>query len=354
MQFVSFTYPGLESVLKKEILQRKFQLVKVEDSLVVFEGDESTLIKANLWLRTANKVYILLKEAEVLDFEKLFSEIYQINWTKYIPSNFRVNINVKTHKSQLSATSSIQSIVQKAIYKKLAPHGEYKYGDKHIEVRIDIFKNKAKILLDTSWEPLYKRGYKVGIAQAGLKETLAAWIILLAGCKQNTCYDPFCGWWTLLIEKAMIDLNIAPWLWRKFVFEDFGWIDKNLIEKERWRASTRKKDKMLNLIGFDIDPKMVQLANQNIKNAGLEKYIKVTQKDYLNVKIEKCLLTNPPYDKRIKLTNLKIYDKLFEDLRWVECGWIITGYDVSNKFYDAFKVRVLSNWGKKVKFFYKS
>ena len=150
MQFVSFTYPGLESVLKKEILQRKFKLVKTEDSLVVFEGDASTLVKANLWLRTANKVYILLKEAEVLDFEKLFYEIYQINWSKYIPPNFRVNINVKTHKSQLSAISSIQSIVQKAIYKKLAPQGDYKYEDKQIEVRIDIFKNKAKILLDTS------------------------------------------------------------------------------------------------------------------------------------------------------------------------------------------------------------
>ena len=353
MQFVSFTYPGLESILKKEILQRKFDLVKVEDSLVVFEGNESTLIKANLWLRTANKVYLLLKEAKITDFDTLFNEVYKIDWKKYIPWDFQVIVNVKSHKSQLSSTRTIQSIVQKAVYEKISGDKNYHFSENKIELRIDVFKDNVKILLDTSWEPLYKRGYRVGVSKAWLKETLAAWIILLSNCKQTTCYDPFCGSATLLIEKALIDLNIAPWAFRNFLFEKFNWIDSSLIEKERRRASTRKKEKTLNLIGSDIDEKILQIAQQNVKNAKLEKYIKIIKQDYLQTDINSCLISNPPYDKRIKILDNNIYNKLLYDLESVYCGWFITSYNVDEEFYKKFKVRILSNGWEKVKFFYK-
>jgi len=317
--------------------------------------DESTLVKANLWLRTANKVYIVLEQAKITDFNSLFNVVYSIDWKKYIPKNFKVNINPHIVKSQLSHIPSVQSISQKAIIKKLVWDKNYDFWDEQIEIRIDIFKDNVKILLDTSWEPLYKRWYKIDISQAWLKETLAAGIILLSNCNQEVCYDPFCGSGTLLIEKAMIDLNIAPWSFRNFAFEKFHWIDKNLLEKEKWRAGTRRKEKDIKFVGYDIDSQMVEIAKQNVKKAGLEKYIHIEQKDYLQAEIKFSMITNPPYDKRIKLDNIaEIYSKLEKDLENVDCGWVITGYEnISKTFYDKFKVRVLSNGWEKVKFFWK-
>ncbi len=358
MKFLSYTYPWLESILKKEIENRKIKVEKVEDGQVIFSGDETTMVKSNLWLRTANKVYILLKEEKIEDFDKLFDLVYNIDWGKYIWKKFNVHIKANSHKSALKSEKTIQSISQKAIYKKLAKWKFYQAETSlNIEIRIDIYKDNVKILLDTSWEPLYKRWYRKDISHANLKETLAAWIILLSNCKQTTCYDVFCGSATLLIEKALIDLNIAPGGFRNFIFEHFDWLDKNIFEKEKWRASTRKKDKKLNFIWYDIDETILQIAKDNVKNAWLENYIKIEKKDFFQVKeLSWCMITNPPYGKRIKVDNIdKMYEKLFHDFQKVDCGWLITGYEWNLKnFYDSMKVRILSNWGEKVKFFWKS
>jgi len=356
MKFVSYTYPWLENILKKEIEARKIKVLDSGPWFVKFEWNVSTMVKMNLWLRTANKVYLLLWEEKITDFDKLFDLVYSINWKYYIPKNFKININPHIVKSQLSHIPSIQSIVQKAIIKKLVWNENYSFDeDKNIEIRIDIFKDNLKVLLDTSWEALYKRWYKKDISKAGLKETLTAGILQLINCKDNLFFDPFCGSGTILIEKAMIDLNIAPWLKRNFLFEKFNWVDKNILEKEKWRAGTRRKEKNLLYFWYDIDPSMVEIARENIKNAGLEKYIKIEKKDFLDIDIKWTMLTNPPYNKRIKLENIdQIYNKLFNDLQNVNCGWVITWYENIDKiWFDNFKVRVLSNGWDKVKFFYK-
>lgn len=355
MQFLAFTYPWLENILKKEIEKRKIQIIDFWPGFVKFSWNEEIIVKTNLWLRTANKIYVVLAEEKIDTFDKLFDLTYNLDWKKYIPKNFKINVNPHINKSKLSHIPSIQSIVQKAIIKKLVQDSTYNFDDKkNIEIRIDIFKDNLKILLDTSWEPLYKRWYKKDISLAWLKETLTAWILLLTSCKDDVFFDPFCGSWTILIEKAMIDLNIAPGLKRNFLFEEFNWIDKNILEKERWRARTRQKERNLNFFWFDIDKNMVNISWENIKNAWLENYIKVSQKDFLDVDITWPILTNPPYNKRIKIENIdEIYEKLYNNLNKNNCWWIISWYEnISKKFYD-FKMRVLSNWWDLVKFFYK-
>lgn len=356
MRFTAFTYPWLESILKKELTNRKIKIEKVEDGLVTFSWDESTMVKSNLWLRTASKVYILLWEYEnITSFNDLFNMVYDINWSYYIPKKYWLVIQADSIKSKLSSTPTIQSITQKAIIKKLVKDKTYNYDeDKKIEIRINIFKDKLKILLNTTWESLYKRWYRKDISQANLKETLASWIILLSDI--DTLYDPFCWSWTLVIEKAMIDLNIAPWLFRNFAFENFSWFDKELLEKEKWRAKTRQKDKKLDLIWTDIDKNVLDIAKENAKNAWVSEHISFKCEDFMSIKIEQNydILTNPPYNKRLKIDNINdIYVKLQDILlknkiKW----WIITWYD-DFTFLNTFKIRALSNGWDIIRFVYK-
>jgi putative N6-adenine-specific DNA methylase len=354
MQFISYTYPGLESILRKELEKRKILVNEIWPGFVIFSWDVSTLIKANLWLRTANKVYILLKSWKVESFDDLFDIVYSIDWKYFLNSKLSFYISVNSIKSKLNHIPSVQSITQKAIIKKLVWDKKYIFQEDKLEIRIDIFKDDVKILLDTSWDPLYKRWYKIQNSKASLKETLAAGIILLSNCKQSTFYDPFCGSGTIVIEKAMIDLNIAPGLKRNFIFEKFDWIDLNILEKEKWRAQTRQKNKELKFFAYDIDEQMVNITKENIKNAWLEKYVEVCQKNYLDTNISYSMITNPPYGKRIKSEKIeKIYGKLFKDLKNVDCWWVITSYKLSKDWFDIFKVRVLSNWWERVNYFYR-
>lgn len=353
MDFLSYTYPGLESVLKKEILNRKFKFLEIWPWFVKYSGDISTLVKANLWLRTANKVYIVLNEFKANNFDELFNWIYEIDWHKYDILKFNLSIKPILHHSLIKSEISTQKIVQKAIYKKLWVSNHSPSILDTLEIRVDIFKNVVKVLLDTSGDPLYKRGYKLATAQASIKETLAAWLILLVNCKNEDFVDPFCGSWTILIEKALIDLNIAPGTFRNFIFEKFNWIDPNLLKKEKWRASTRIKTKKLNFYGYDISSTAIQIAQENIKNAWLEEFIKLQVKDYLKLHLNFPFITNPPYGKRLTGNFDHIYKKLKDDLKQVKCGWIITSYKVNDEYFDLFKVRKLSNWWEWVNFFYK-
>ncbi len=356
MKFTAFTYPWLESVLKKEIESRKINIDKLEDGLITFSWDQSTMVKTNLWLRTASKVYLLLWEySKITSFNDLFNIVHNIDWNYYIPKDFKVVVQADSIKSKLSSVPSIQAISQKAIIKKLVWNKTYNYDeDKKIEIRINIFKDNVKVLLNTTWESLYKRWYRKDISVAWLKETLASWIILLSNIKN--LYDPFCGSWTLLIEKAMIDLHIAPWLFRHFDFENFDWFDSNLLEKEIWRAKTRQKTKQLNLIWTDIDKYVLKIAKENAKNAWVDKHIHFEHKDFMNLQKHQDydILTNPPYNKRIKIDNIddiyaKLQDMLLTNNIW---WWIITWYE-DFKFSNNFKIRVLSNGWDMVRFIYK-
>lgn len=353
MKFLSFTYPWLEGILKEEIKQRNVKVNEIGPWFVIFSGDEKILVKMNLWLRTANKVYILLNEWKVKSFSDVYNLVFSIDWKKYI-NWFDFYIKPRIVKSVIASWRSLQSVSHKAIVKKLVNDKTYiPSKNKKLEIRLDLFKDNLKVLLDTSWDPLYKRGYKLQSSKAWLKETLAAWIILLSKCKEEIFCDPFCWSWTILIEKALIDLNIPPWIFRNFIFEEFSWLDKTLLEKEKFKAKLRRKNKNLNFVGYDIDYKMVEIAQNNVKKAWLENFIKIQQADYLSINLKESFITNPPYWGRIKVKNLKkIYDKLFSDLKKVKSWWVITSYK-DKKFYDNFKVRVLSNWGKKVFFFWK-
>ena len=360
MKFVAFTYPGLESILKSELEQRKIEVNKVEDGLITFSGDTSTLVKTNLWLRTASKVYVLLWEHQnITDFNTLFDVIYSINWQDLIPKWYQIVINPDSIRSTLTATPTIQAISQKAIIKKISWDKHYNVEEwKKVEIRINLFKNTLKIMLNTTWESLYKRWYKVWTSPAQLKETLAAGIILLSKAKNKVCYDPFCGSGTILIEKAMIDLHIAPGLFRNFAFENFDWVDKNILEKEKRRAKTRQKEKNLEFIGTDIDSHILEIAQNNAISAGVDKYIKFYKEDFSKAKQKKdCdIITNPPYNKRLQIDNIEnIYNKLNNELAQDSVhGGIITWYDefkhsVDNKL----KMRVFTNWWEKVKFYWK-
>lgn len=357
MKFLAFTYPWLEWVLKREFKNRKIEITYTADWFVCFEWDSSTMVKTNLWLRTVSKIYIILWELQsVQSFDKLFDLVFSIDRKSYISPDFKISVQANSHKSKLFSEPTIQSVVHKAILKKLIwdkIHNPRRLSSS--EIRVEIYKDSLKILLNTSWESLYKRWYKKENSLAGLKETLAAWIIGLSKV-WNKLYDPFCGSWTILIEKALEELNIAPNLKRNFAFENFVFFDSNLLEKERRRASTRRKNKQLYLKWTDIDPRMISIAQENANAAWVWEFIKFQKLDFQQIS-DKCdfdILTNPPYNKRIKLDNIdEIYFKL-ENLFLNNNikGWIITWYD-DFRFDQSRNFRTLSNGWELVRFAYR-
>lgn len=358
MKFLAFTYPWLESVLKRELKNRKINLNESGDWFACFEWDVSTMVKTNLWLRTASKVYIILWSLDDLqNFEQLFDLVFSIDRKSYISSDFKISVEARSNRSKLFSEPTIQSIAHKAILKKLL------WDRKHIptksevnEIRIEIFKDSVKILLNSSWESLYRRWYKKENSQASLKETLASWIIWLSKL-DNNLYDPFCWSGTILIENALMKLNIAPWINRSFAFENFVFFDHNILEKERWRARSRKKSVKFKLMWTDIDSRILKIAQANAISAWVWDYIDFQRMDFMKLSNKQCsdILTNPPYNKRIKLENInEIYTKLENiflenNIR----GWVITWYD-DFRFDQSRSFRTLSNGWDLVRFAYRS
>ncbi|MDR2976841.1 MAG: class I SAM-dependent RNA methyltransferase [Streptococcaceae bacterium] len=307
---------GLESIVARELRNLGYQeTVKIDDrSRVFFEGEASDIALANIWLRTADRVKIVVGEFTAKTFDELFNEVFALDWPEFLPlgSTFPV-AKAKSVKSQLHNEPTIQSITKKAIVKRLQ---QYYHRPENLplmekgpeySIEVLVHKDQVTVLLDTSGESLFKRGYRTEHGGAPIKENLAAAIILLTNWPANPLrpfVDPTCGSGTFCIEAAMIAMNIAPGLNRSFAFEKWPWFmtSVNLSElKDRARAS-EKRDLPLQIQGSDIDGKMVEIARHNTVAAGLENVVQYKQmrlQDFRSDALDGVIVSNPPYGERL-------------------------------------------------------
>lgn len=311
---------GLEAVAKREIEKLGFTDIKVSDGYVEYTADYRGIVQSNLWLRTADKVLLVIGEFEAVTFEELFDNTFDLPWTDLIPKDGNFIVTGKSFKSTLSSVPACQSITEKAIIKKLQTKYDIKRFPKtgaEYTVQVSLLKNKVTITLNTSGPSLHKRGYRHGQVIAPLKETMAAALIELSYWKKDRIFlDPCCGSGTLPIEAAMIGRNIAPGLSRKFAAEDWDFIPKELWQEERKKAySAIDYDCELQIYGSDINAHAVEIAKVNAENAGVDDCIIFRQIPFNKLKLMGnygVCVSNPPYAER--MGNLDDVERLYTDM----------------------------------------
>lgn len=301
---------GLESVLKREIQNLGYEIVEVEDGRVTFAGDEMAIARANIFLRTTERVMIKCGAFKAETFEELYEGIKNIPWERYFPRNARFWVTkATTNRSKLFATTSIQSIAKKAMVERMSQTyhvNRFAEDGEDYPVRIFIKKDIVTVGLDTSGVSLHKRGYRTLVGKAPISETLASALLMLTPWHADRpLIDPFCGSGTFPIEAAMIGANIAPGMNREFQAQK--WL-KFLSEKQWANAfdearSLVKDVPEMHINGYDLNPEIVKCAAQNARAAGVDKYIHFQAKDVKDLSSPKSygfVVTNPPYGERLE------------------------------------------------------
>ncbi len=299
-------YFGTESVLSYEVKKLGAEDVQVSDGKVTFKGDEHIIAAANINLRTAERVVILLKEFKAKTFDELFDGVYSINWAAFMPKDAQFPVKGSSLSSTLSSVPACQKIVKKAIVESMKKGHSTKILSETgslYKIRVALRKDVVSVMLDTSGDGLHKRGYRRSSGEAPIKETLAAAIVDLARVRADSVVqDPFAGSGTLLIEAAQKALNIAPGLKRRFAAEEYAFIPKEVWEQERSKARAAiNRDVKFKAYGFDIDPFVLEIAKQNAQKAGVGGVISFFTADVkaFSPDSESVVITNPPYGERL-------------------------------------------------------
>ncbi len=362
---------GLEALVAKEVRELGYECT-VDNGKVIFQGDETAIARANMWLRTADRVKIQVGKCKVYTFEELFQAAKAIPWENYIPEDGEFPVSGKSVKSKLFSISDCQAIVKKAIVERLKKaYNRIAWFEENgplFKVEVALLKDEATFTIDTSGVGLHKRGYRVSQGEAPLKETLAAALIKLTNWHPDRpLVDPFCGSGTIPIEAAMIGQNIAPGFNRDFVSEQWPWFDSAIWDKVREEAEQKADyDQPLQIIGSDIDHRMVELAKANSMEAGFGDLITFKQmqvSDFTTKDEYGVIIGNPPYGERLgdKATVEQMYadmGRVFNELdTW--SVYILTSYEGFERLYGkpATKKRKLFNgfirtdlyqyWGKR-------
>lgn len=297
---------GLESILAGELKRLGADNVRAENGKVIFEGGFDLMARANICLRTAERVLIQLAVFPATTFEELFQGVKQIPLEDFIGKKDAFPVKGWSLNSKLESVPSCQSIIKKAAVERLKDHYGVEWfvetGPLH-QLQFSIHKDEATILLDTSGVGLHKRGYRANANEAPIKETLAAGIVDLAHVKPfSTVHDPLCGSGTLLIEAAMKALNIPPCLRRKFAAQEWGLFSPSVWQDERARG-LENVNKNAEFFGYgsDLDPQAVELTKENAQKAGVSGRLSIQQADIRRFRAEegKTVLCNPPYGERL-------------------------------------------------------
>lgn len=298
---------GIEAIVGNELRHLGYE-VQVENGRVRFQGTIEDVLETNLWLRTADRVKIVIGEFYARSFEELFEQTKALPWDEFLPLDANFPVAGKSQKSTLHNVPSVQAIVKKAIVTKLSQvyHRTTRLPETGAVYPLEVAINKDKVLLtlDTSGSSLFKRGYRVAKGGAPLKENMAAALVLLAHWyPEKPFVDPVCGSGTLPIEAALIGHNIAPGFNRDFACENFAWVDPKLAQMVRDRADSQANyDIELDIWGYDIDGKMIEIAKQNALEAGLAASVNFKQmavKDFKTTKEYGVIVANPPYGERL-------------------------------------------------------
>ena len=337
---------GLEAVTKREIYDLGYEITRVEDGRVTFTGDEEAICRANIFLRTAERVLLQVGRFHATTFEELFQGIKAIPWEEYIPENGKYWVKkASSIKSKLFSPSDIQSIAKKAMVErmKMSYHVDWFPEDgAAYPVRIFLLKDEVMVTLDTSGDSLHKRGYRLQTSKAPLTETLAAALIMLTPWrKDRILVDPFCGSGTFPIEAAMMAANIAPGMNREFTAETWT----NIIPKQLWYDTVQEAEEMVDttvevdIQGYDIDGEVVKAARENAKRAGVDHMIHFQQRAVADLKHPKkygFVICNPPYGERLeeKADLPELYTQIGKSYAGLDAWsmYLITSYEDTERY----------------------
>ena len=337
---------GLEAVLKKEILDLGYEISQVEDGRVTFLGDDEAICRANVFLRTAERVLLKVGSFPAGTFEELFQGTKSIPWEAYIPKDGKFWVaKASSIKSRLFSPSDIQSIMKKAMVERMKSHYGVSWFPETgaaFPIRVFLYKDMVTVGIDTTGESLHKRGYRTLTSKAPITETLAAALIMLTPWKADRILvDPFCGSGTFPIEAAMIAANMAPGMNRSFLSEDWN----GLIPKKLWYEAMDDANDLVNtelepeIQGYDIDGEIIRAARQNAERAGVDHLIHFQQRPVSSLSHPKkygFLITNPPYGERLeeKESLPALYREIGERFRHLDSwsAYLITSYEDAEKY----------------------
>ncbi len=338
---------GLEAVMKKEILDLGYEVSQVEDGRVTFIGDAEAICRANIFLRTTERVLLKVGSFHAETFEDLFQGTRAIPWEEYLPKDAKFWVaKASSIKSKLFSPSDIQSIMKKAMVERMKKAYGIEWFPENgasFPLRVFLHKDTVTVALDTTGESLHKRGYRTLTSKAPITETLAAALIMLTLWKSDRILvDPFCGSGTFPIEAAMIAANMAPGMNREFLSEDW----KHLIPRKCWYDAMDEANDLVDLSvqtdiqGYDIDGDIVRAARANAKAAGVDELIHFQQRSVSDLSHPKkygFLITNPPYGERIEdKKNLpELYKTIGERFAELDSwsAYIITAYEDTERYF---------------------
>ncbi len=345
-QLVAPCHFGLEAVLKREIYDLGYEITQVEDGRVTFEGDAEAICRANVFLRTAERVLLLVGRFRATTFDELFEGVKALPWEEYLPKDAKFWVKkASSIKSKLFSSSDIQSIVKKAVVERLKREYEVEWFPEDgaaYPIRVFLLKDEVMVTLDTSGESLHKRGYRTMTSKAPLTETLAAALLMLTPWKADRIFvDPFCGSGTFPIEAAMMAANIAPGMHREFIAEQWT----NLIDRKLWYETVEEAEEMVDtsvsvdIQGYDIDREVVKAARENAKRAGVADMIHFQERPVSELRHPKkygFIVTNPPYGERLedKKDLPELYTQIGEAYRNLDSWsmYMITSYEDTEKY----------------------
>lgn len=324
---------GFESVVAKELQSLGYQ-TRTGNGRVFFKGDQADIVKTNLWLRTADRVKILLKEFKAMDFDTLYNETYDFDWAKLLPVDAKFPVQGRSVRSKLHSEPGVQSIVKKAIVNKMADQyhrrGFLPESGNEYPLDVHIYKNTVRLSLDTTGSSLFKRGYRVEHGGAPLKENFAASLLKLTPYDgTHPLIDPMTGSGTLAIEAALIAKNVAPGSWRKFAYDGFDWFNPQLHKDAVEEAKTKVKKVNEPIVASDIDQSVLEIAKVNAHNAGVLQDIYFKQlaiKDFATDLKNGIIIANPPYGKRLK-------DRESAESLYKQMGEVFKPYSSFNQYF---------------------
>ena len=347
MEWIAPCHFGLESILKREIQDLGYEISQVEDGRVVFRGGMDVVCRANIFLRTAERILLKAGSFQAVTFDELFERTKEIPWEDYIPEDGKFWVTkAASVKSRLFSPSDIQSIMKKAMVERL----KEKYHTQWFQetgasypVRVFLMKDVVTVGIDTTGVSLHKRGYRPAAGKAPIAENLAAALIMLTPWKRDRILvDPFCGSGTFPIEAAMMAANIAPGMNRSFTAETWT----NLVAKKVWYEAVNEARDLItdnietDIQGYDADPEVLRTARRNAENAGVAHLIHFQQREVKDLNHPRkygFIITNPPYGERLEEKSAlpQIYRDFGEAFRRLDSwsAYMITSYDDAERYF---------------------
>ena len=347
MEWIAPCHFGLESVLKREIQDLGYEIAQVEDGRVTFRGDMDAICRANIFLRTAERILLKVGSFRAVTFEELFDRTKEILWEDYIPEDGKFWVTkAASVKSRLFSPSDIQSIMKKAMVERLKARYNtqwFQESGASYPVRVFLMKDVVTVGIDTTGVSLHKRGYRPAAGKAPIAENLAAALIMLTPWKRDRILvDPFCGSGTFPIEAAMMAANIAPGMNRSFTAETWT----NLVAKKVWYEAVNEAQDLItdnietDIQGYDADPEVLRTARRNAENAGVAHLIHFQQREVKDLNHPRkygFIITNPPYGERLEEKSAlpQIYRDFGEAFRRLDSwsAYMITSYDDAERYF---------------------